>query len=186
MIRVGFCPPTHLGEIMDLIGSDLKDLIGVVGPSILTEIRAMPAKAPSAMTVTWRGMQPAVCAPACWAPQNTVFFYWAFPEGRSAQGQWEKLSHAALKLQLLSLLKPVSVGRQGPPSPQVEASRDTCPSTCSRVALSAWACEEKWEHLLSGLQTSWSYPRLWLKSTVSGFINLGGGWLRHGHEAVFV
>lgn len=45
MIRVGFCPPTHLGEIMDLIRSDDKDLIGVVGPSILIEIKAMPAKA---------------------------------------------------------------------------------------------------------------------------------------------
>lgn len=86
VIRVDFCPPTHLGKIMDLIRSDVKDLIRVAGPSILTEIRAMPAKAPAAVTMTWRGKWPAVCASACWAPQNTVFFWWAFPEGYQHRG----------------------------------------------------------------------------------------------------
>lgn len=184
MIRVGFCPPTHLGKIMDLIRSDVRISLGWQDRPFWPKSGQCQLKPQLRDHDLEREVARSLCASLLGSSEHSLFL-WSLSWGQIAQEQGEKLSHAALKLQLLSLLKPMSAGRQGPWSPQVEASRDTCPSTCSAVAVSL-VRKERREHLLSGLQSSWSYPRLWLKSPVSGFINLGGGWLRYGHEAVFV
>lgn len=185
MVRVGFCPPTHWGKIMDLIRSDVKDLIGVVGPSILTEIRAVPAKAQ--LPWPWPGEGSGLQSVRQLAGLLRTLAFSVEPFLRADQHRGSERSLVMLPWSFSSFpcWSPRLWEGRALDLPKLRPAGTPAPLRAPWW-LSAWVCEEKWERSLSGLQSSWSYPRLWLKSPVSGFINLGGGWLRRGHEAVFV